>query len=144
VTEAARDPRAFFSVCGRPLYLSGDLLFAVDDDGLRPDARPLVGRLARLLREAPDDARVLRVIGHADPRGEDDHNEQLSLRRARRVADALIATGAVDATHVVAEGHGEREPIVAATTESSLQRFNRRVEVQVACPGAGAATSGAR
>ncbi len=135
VTEASRDPAAFFSTCGRPLFLSGDLLFAVDDDALRPEARPLVARLARLLRDAPDPGRVLRVVGHADPSGEDDHNDELSRRRARRVADALVATGAVAADHVVAEGHGEREPIVPADAAPALQRFNRRVEVQVACGG---------
>jgi outer membrane protein OmpA-like peptidoglycan-associated protein len=101
-----------------------------------------VARLSRLLREAPDAARTLVVVGHADPRGEDDYNAALSLRRARRVAAALVASGGVAPDHVVAEGHGEREPIVAPDAPLELQRFNRRVEVRVRCPSS-STTAGA-
>ena len=90
-------------------------------------------RLARLLRSEPDPRRELEIVGHADPRGEDDYNDALSERRARAVADALIATGAIarDKTHV--RGRGEREPIVPATAPPAQQRLNRRVEVSVSC-----------
>jgi outer membrane protein OmpA-like peptidoglycan-associated protein len=81
---------------------------------------------------------VLVVAGHADPRGEDDYNDALSRRRARRVADALVAQGGVSADHVVAVGRGEREPLVARDARDDLQRFNRRVEISVRCPTRGA------
>jgi outer membrane protein OmpA-like peptidoglycan-associated protein len=93
-----------------------------------------VSRLVRLLRKAPDDDRVLVIVGHADPRGEDDYNHDLSRRRARRVADALVAQGGVAADHVVVVGRGERDPIVSPNAPDELQRFNRRVEVSVRCP----------
>jgi outer membrane protein OmpA-like peptidoglycan-associated protein len=139
IDEAAQDPDRFFARCGRPLFLSGDLLFAVDDDALRPASRPLIARLSRLLARSPDAGRVLVVTGHADPRGEDDYNEQLSRRRARRVADALVAQGGIDAAHVVVIGRGEREPIVDHAAPDDVQRFNRRVEVTVRCGPAGGA-----
>ena len=131
----ADDPQKFFSTCGRPLFLSGDLLFPIDDDALRPESRPLIARLARVLKKAPDPARVLLVVGHADPRGEDGYNDGLSRRRARRVADALVAQGGIAADHVTAIGRGSREPIVPRDAPDELQRFNRRVEVMVRCPG---------
>ncbi|MBM4282410.1 MAG: OmpA family protein, partial [Deltaproteobacteria bacterium] len=138
IDEAAQDPEKFFSRCGRPLFLSGDLLFPIDDDALRPESRPLLGRLARLLKKAPDDNRILVVTGHADPRGEDDYNDQLSRARARRVAAALVAQGGIGADRVVVVGRGEREPIVARDAPDDLQRFNRRVELAVQCPSPGA------
>jgi outer membrane protein OmpA-like peptidoglycan-associated protein len=117
--------------------MSADLLFEVGDDTLRPGAATQVRRLAKLLKSSANPARRLIITGHADPRGENDFNEALSERRARMVADALIATGAIARDHVEVRGLGEREPIVPATAPVSQQRLNRRVEVAVACGGGG-------
>jgi outer membrane protein OmpA-like peptidoglycan-associated protein len=133
VQEALDDPEAFFARCGRPLYLSGDLLFDLDDDHLRPAAAAQVRRLSRLLKAAPDPWRELVITGHADQRGEDFYNDSLSARRAQRVADALIADGAIERSRVRVVGRGRRDPIVPADAPIDQQRLNRRVEVVVPC-----------
>jgi outer membrane protein OmpA-like peptidoglycan-associated protein len=117
--------------------MSADLLFELGDDTLRAGAATQVRRLAKLLKSSKDPARRLLITGHADPRGENDFNDALSERRARVVADALIATGAIARDHVEVRGRGEREPIVPPTAPASQQRLNRRVEVAVACVGGG-------
>jgi outer membrane protein OmpA-like peptidoglycan-associated protein len=137
VDEALDDPAAFFSTCGRPLYLSGDLLFDVDQHTLQPTARPVLHRMVRLLKEAPDEARILVITGHTDPRGEGPHNEALSLRRAETVAAFVADNGGVRRNTLVVEGKGEREPIVPESAPLQQQRFNRRVEISVRCPGGG-------
>ncbi len=78
--------------------------------------------------------RVLRVIGHADPRGEHTHNDDLSKRRGASVARWLTDEGKIPAAQLVVEGHGEREPLVPVTAPAAMQRFNRRVEIVVQCP----------
>lgn len=71
----------------------------------------------------------LRITGHADPRGSDRHNRQLSLRRARAVRDFLVAQGVDDdAIHLVAEG--ETEPLVEGAT-ARAHAANRRATVRV-------------
>lgn len=131
--EALDDPEAFFARCGRPLYLSGDLLFDLDDDHLRPAAEAQVRRLSRLLKAAPDPWRELIITGHADQRGEDFYNDNLSARRAQRVADVLVADGAIDRSRITVVGRGRRDPLVPASAPPEQQRLNRRVEVVVPC-----------
>jgi outer membrane protein OmpA-like peptidoglycan-associated protein len=137
VQEALKDPPSFFARCGRPLYLSGDLLFGLAEDTIRPESEAQLRRLARLLTDEPDPDRRLIVTGHADPRGEAAFNDALSARRAQAVANALVASGAIAADHVRVVGLGERFPIVPATAPAAQQRLNRRVEVAVACADGG-------
>jgi outer membrane protein OmpA-like peptidoglycan-associated protein len=133
VQEALEDPEAFFARCGRPLYLSGDLLFDLDDDHLKPAAAAQVRRLSRLLQAAPDPSRELIITGHADQRGEDVYNDSLSARRAQRVADVLVAEGAIDRSRITVVGRGRHDPLVPASASPEQQRLNRRVEVVVPC-----------
>jgi outer membrane protein OmpA-like peptidoglycan-associated protein len=133
VQEALDDPDAFFARCGRPLYLSGDLLFDLDDDHLRPAAEAQVRRLSRLLKSSPEPGRELVITGHADQRGEDFYNDSLSARRAQRVTDVLVADGAIESSRITVVGRGRRDPIVPASAPTEQQRFNRRVEVVVPC-----------
>ncbi|MCC7069703.1 MAG: OmpA family protein [Deltaproteobacteria bacterium] len=104
---------------------------------MRPESVPLLRRLARLLKGSPEQGRILLVAGHADPQGESAHNEELSQRRAETVAAFVADYGGVGKNTLVAEGRGEREPIVPATAPVDQQRFNRRVEISVRCPGGG-------
>lgn len=86
---------------------------------------------ARLLRE-PSIER-LRIEGHTDSEGDDDHNRQLAQRRADVVAAYLISKG-VDASRLEAIGVGEERPIA----DNHLTRgraANRRVEFRIVRPG---------
>lgn len=134
VEQALANPAAFFAGCGQPLTLDGDLLFDLNDDGLRPQSVPTLQKLRRLLRSAGRKDLELQVVGHADPRGTERYNEGLSARRARRVARWLVAHGAVKAKRVQSEGRGEREPVVTdPAAPDSEHRKNRRVEIVVPC-----------
>ncbi|ENX48202.1 hypothetical protein F886_00003 [Acinetobacter sp. NIPH 542] len=72
----------------------------------------------------------LNVGGHTDSTGNAAANKALSQRRAQAVVDYLKSKG-VDASKLVAEGHGSDQPVAENTTEEG--RFkNRRIEFSVA------------
>jgi outer membrane protein OmpA-like peptidoglycan-associated protein len=59
---------------------------------------------------ANDQIQLLQVQGHADERGNDDHNLQLTRDRAASVVAALVQRG-VAAERLHAAGYGERCPL---------------------------------
>jgi OOP family OmpA-OmpF porin len=67
------------------------------------------------------------VTGHADRAGSAEYNDQLSLKRANAVREALIARG-VDPSGISVAGRGEAEPAVA-TPDGVAEQANRRVEI---------------
>ena len=69
------------------------------------------------------------VIGHTDTIGGMAYNDRLSLARAERMREMLIALG-IPADHVQARGRGKRELLVPTEDEVREPR-NRRVEINV-------------
>jgi outer membrane protein OmpA-like peptidoglycan-associated protein len=65
------------------------------------------------------------IGGHTDAVGSASYNQELSLRRARAVADLLVARG-VDRSHLVVKGYGFTRPIEGLSRSDGL---NRRVEI---------------
>lgn len=80
-----------------------------------------------LLREGLGE---LKVIGHTDSVGPEAYNQALSERRARSVADHLIAQDPTREAFIRVVGRGESEPIADNDTEAGRQK-NRRVVLQV-------------
>lgn len=74
-------------------------------------------------------APVARIVGHADRRGNDAYNLDLSRRRALAVARVLTERHGIPASRLIAEGAGRAEPLCADDTETCHQR-NRRVEIR--------------
>jgi outer membrane protein OmpA-like peptidoglycan-associated protein len=75
------------------------------------------------------------VSGHADSRGTEAHNRELSLRRAREVRRFLIEDGKVRDIQLVARGYGETRLATAERNGRELQA-NRRVELRLLDPEA--------
>jgi outer membrane protein OmpA-like peptidoglycan-associated protein len=107
-----------------------DVSFRTDDDGVTVQAMSPLLKLGALVASVPQ-AR-LRIAGFADPRGSVAYNEQLSLRRARRVAAVLSAAG-VPEDRILIEAHGKVE---AAAADGDLDAYalERRVTVRVELP----------
>jgi len=70
------------------------------------------------------------VIGYTDSRGPADYNQKLSKRRARAVADHLVAQDPSRGGYIRVYGHGESNPIASNETEEG-RRKNRRVVIEV-------------
>jgi len=68
------------------------------------------------------------LVGHTDERGDDDYNQELSLRRSKQIENALVKNK-IDRKRLIISGEGETRPVVKnAQTEDEHQK-NRRVEI---------------
>jgi outer membrane protein OmpA-like peptidoglycan-associated protein len=129
--EALRDPKAVLEGRTR-LTLDGDLLFAFDEDQLRPEAEPRLRQVAKLLVENPHLRAVLE--GHADTIGGDQYNQALSERRAQALRSWLIQRAHVSPLRLDTVGYGNAKPVVPASRGPAAQAPNRRVEVRILPP----------
>jgi outer membrane protein OmpA-like peptidoglycan-associated protein len=71
----------------------------------------------------------IRVEGHASADGNDEHNLELSQRRARAVRLYLVTKGVPEAK-LISEGYGETQPIADNETPEGREA-NRRVELEI-------------
>ncbi len=83
--------------------------------------------MAEVLGRYPD-TRVI-VSGYTDSQGSEEHNLQLSERRASSVRSSLISRG-VRQERITAVGLGESDPVDTNQTAQGQQN-NRRVELRV-------------
>ena len=68
-----------------------------------------------------------RIDGHTDSNGPEAYNDQLSLKRAKSVADVLVDLG-IDEQRIQVEGYGDQYPVDVNATERGRAQ-NRRVEI---------------
>ncbi len=126
--KLARIPGTSVERVGRDTLLvqfESDVLFAVDSATLDSSSRSSVERVAEVLVQYPKTAVV--VQGHTDSTGSEEHNEQLSQRRAEAVRAYLAGRG-VAPQRMAALGYGESQP-VASNASPSGRALNRRVDV---------------
>jgi outer membrane protein OmpA-like peptidoglycan-associated protein len=116
---------------GVVITLSGSLLFPSGKEELSPIARQNLDQVAHALNEQPPGTRFS-VAGHTDDSGNSAQNKQLSLQRARAVAEQLSAAG-IERDRVEVDGYGETRPIAGNDTAEG-RASNRRVEIVVTPP----------
>ena len=107
--------------------MSNSLLFDVDSAIIKPGAFDGLTQVADVLNRYPETTIV--VKGYTDSTGSEAHNQELSERRAKSVANFMIGKG-VDAARVTSIGFGEQFPIASNDTEAGRQQ-NRRVEIEI-------------
>jgi len=83
-----------------------DVGFRTNEDAIPEQAMSPLLKLGALAADMPEV--VVRVAGYADPRGSQEYNDALSLRRAQAVAALLTAAG-VPAGRIMLEAHGKSE-----------------------------------
>jgi len=103
----------------------GDVLFDTDRSVLRAGSQRNLEKLAVFLNAYP--TRRAMVEGYTDSVGSEEHNQQLSDRRADAVRMAIVGLG-VAGERITAQGHGESFP-VAGNDSASGRQMNRRVEI---------------
>lgn len=104
------------------------LLFGPNEATLIANARQTVERIAHLLIRL--DIGNVRIDGHTDATGGAAYNEQLSLRRAQAVGEAMIQAG-MNPGGIQMRGLGRRMPIAGNQTAEGRAQ-NRRVAVVIA------------
>ncbi len=109
------------------VHFESDILFAVDSAQLSGTARNSLNQAAQVFVEFPKTAIIAQ--GHTDSSGSDDHNQQLSERRAMSVRNYLTSQG-IDGMRILAEGYGEAYPVADNSTAAGRDR-NRRVDLLI-------------
>jgi len=112
---------------GIKITFKSGILFDVDKSELKFAAKTDIQKLAVILNKYPD-TEIL-IEGHTDSDGTDEHNRELSIRRAQSVATDL-STQQVIATRFTVMGYGEAQPITDNATTDGKQQ-NRRVEIAI-------------
>lgn len=125
--QVLRDQGFQESDAGWTLEMAGRILFETDSDVVAAPLREQVRRTGKALHGVGIDR--LRVEGHTDQRGTRKYNEELSLRRARAVADLLVAAGILPG-NVEVQGFGFDRPLVQNGSHADHQE-NRRVAIVV-------------
>lgn len=108
------------------IFVLKDINFEFNSYRLSYAARESLDGLISWLVKNP--SVVLQLAGHTDDVGNDNYNLTLSRKRARSVAEYLVAKG-ISRDRVSSAGYGETRPLINETTESA-RRINRRVEVK--------------
>ena len=103
------------------------LYFLEGKDELTADSKAELDKVFSELKRRPLPDIV--VIGHTDTVGTLAFNDRLSLARAERMRESLIALG-IPAARIQAAGRGERELLVP-TDDNVAEPRNRRVEINV-------------
>ena len=107
------------------VFDSRTLQFDMDRAELRPGASITLSPVVDFLNDYPE-VSVL-ITGHTCWLGSNEHNLDLSQRRADAVADYLVSQG-IDRDRLFVAAEGESQPIDTNLTEEGRQS-NRRVEV---------------
>ena len=100
------------------------IYFDTDKTTLKPDSKPAIDQVAKLLKERPD--LNLYVVGHTDMQGSLSHNMNLSKGRAKAVVTSLINDHGVAQERLEGHGVGPLAPVASNARESSRAE-NRRV-----------------
>lgn len=102
------------------------ILFDFDKDVVKPESKPTLDEIAKLLQAKPD--MKLKIVGHTDNKGTAEYNLDLSTRRAANVVAALTSVYGIAPGRLTSEGAGLTQPIASNDTEEGRAK-NRRVEL---------------
>lgn len=102
-----------------------EAFFAYDSANVRPQDQAVLAKLATCFTTGPLKGREMRLVGHADNRGEEDYNMLLGQRRADNVKSAIVTAG-MTAGKTFTTSRGELD---ATGTDDSSWTKDRRVDV---------------
>lgn len=110
---------------GDRIVIDDIIHFDTDDARVHHGSLPLVKKIADMILANPNILEV-KVVGHADHTGTEEHNKILSRERAISVRRLLISFN-VDAARLTTEAFGDTKPRVEGNDAAALSA-NRRVE----------------
>jgi peptidoglycan-associated lipoprotein len=105
-----------------------EAFFDYDSANVQPAARAVLAKLAKCFADGPLKGRKMNLVGHADPRGEEEYNMVLGGRRAENVSRLIVSLG-LPAAQAATTSRGEMD--ATGTDEAGWAR-DRRVDVTLA------------
>lgn len=126
-----QDIRHMVTARGLVIHLPEFLLFPSGEAGIRPEAAPLLEKLAAILKKIPNQ---VMVEGHTDNlpinTPQFPSNWELSTQRATNLLRYLVEKHQLEPARFAAAGYGEYAPLADNATESG-RRLNRRVDLVI-------------
>ncbi len=105
-----------------------DSYFAFDSARLTPQDEKVAKQLADCFTAGPMTGRIMRLVGHADPRGNEEYNMVLGQHRADNVKQFLVQRG-LTSNVVQTSSRGKMD---ARGTDEATWALDRRVDVMAA------------
>ncbi|HEY8946677.1 MAG TPA: OmpA family protein [Polyangiaceae bacterium] len=102
--------------------------FAFDSANVRDTDRAVLKKLADCFATGPLKGRRMNLVGHADPRGDDEYNRVLGQKRADNVGNVISQLG-LSNSMIATTSRGEDE---ARGTDEGTWAQDRRVDVVLA------------
>jgi outer membrane protein OmpA-like peptidoglycan-associated protein len=112
---------------GIKITFDSGILFETNSAELQPSAKENIRNLAKVLNKYPDTD--ILIEGDTDSTGTEAYNQDLSERRAGKVAGFMKELN-VAGSRISTVGFGETRPIATNATEEG-RRQNRRVEIAI-------------
>ena len=104
-----------------------NIFFEVDKYEIKQKSRTELNKTVMFLQTNPS-VRI-EIAGHTDNSGNDSHNRQLSLNRAKAVHQFLIDQG-INTKRLTYKGYGSTLP-VAPNDSGKNRQLNRRIEFKI-------------
>ncbi|HEV8549502.1 MAG TPA: OmpA family protein [Polyangiaceae bacterium] len=104
-----------------------DAYFAYDSANVRPQDQAILHKLAACFSTGPLKGHTMRLVGHADPRGDEEYNMVLAGRRADNVKMAINGAG-LDNSRMATTSRGELD---ATGTDEAGWEKDRRVDIML-------------
>lgn len=103
--------------------------FFTNEARFTPEGEQAFAELVDVVKE--QGVRTMKLVGHADPRGSEQHNMDLSRRRAEAVRDNLLGQGIK--AQITIDWKGSQQPfnigaLAFTPTQEQVWMFDRRVE----------------
>ena len=114
------------------VFVLENIYYAFDKSEILPESTDELNNLYQVLIANPEIN--IELAAHTDSRGDDQYNLNLSIKRAKAVADFLVNAG-IDSQRITSKGMGETKLVnhckngVSCTDEE--HQVNRRTEVKI-------------
>jgi len=104
--------------------------FDIDRAEILPEYDIDIAKVAEFMKKYPTSTAV--INGYTDNVGSEQHNLDLSQRRAESVVNKLVDKYGIERSRLSAKGYGMSQPIADNSTEEGRQQ-NRRIEAVIDC-----------
>ncbi len=122
------DPNNRVIVGENSLIILDKIQFETGSAKILPASNEILDQVAKTLKDHGEFT-LIEVQGHADERGADNMNLQLTESRSKSVVDALVKRG-IETSRLRSQGYGEYCPLDAEKTDKAYEA-NRRVEFKI-------------
>ena len=134
VQENLKKIRSMFNNDEAKVFVQGDdLIIRLVGLNFESDKAKLPKGSQKILKKVGNTAKTLsypeiKIIGHADSKGDPVYNERLSKKRAQEVSEFLVNNTKIDNDSTFIMGAGYRKPIAENKTTEG-RKTNRRIDI---------------